>query len=283
MVGIIASEDSRRVTIFGHGVTVSERFEIDSGIWIEAASPQLDLDTTVKGCPTFSDYAAVIHGAEIASFAIQVETHEGGKALAAKAWNALWLFHLIGIACHSPCNMLYSMSDGAETKYSATGRNPFLRPVGNVHTAATDELLWVRQHLGSFDGLISVPEFNSAVRCLGNVAYLHDADVKIMLLWAGIEGLLNVEAELSRRLALYAALMKEGTPAEKGEYFKMVKDAYSIRSRAVHGGNAKPDRIELGLRMATEILTDPLKSCIKIGRVPKPTELDLQAVGANVR
>jgi hypothetical protein len=36
-----------------------------------------------------------------------------------------------------------------------------------------------------------------------------------MLLWSGIEGLLSVDGELNRRLALYAALMLEGSADEK--------------------------------------------------------------------
>jgi len=63
------------------------------------------------------------------------------------------------------------------------------------------------------------PRAFAAARAYGNAHYLFDFDTRIMLLWAGIEDLLSVDAELSRRLALYAALLHKGTPAEKIAHF----------------------------------------------------------------
>ncbi|GAA3725369.1 hypothetical protein GCM10022268_36580 [Sphingomonas cynarae] len=99
-----------------------------------------------------------------------------------------------------------------------------------------------------------------------------------MLLWSGIEGLLSVDAELSRRLALYAALIIDGWPEEKVRYFDQVKNAYGIRSRAVHGGKTKLEKLVEGYHMASRILADLLARCVELGRVPTPTELDHLAV-----
>jgi hypothetical protein len=63
-----------------------------------------------------------------------------------------------------------------------------------------------------------------AASAYGNAHYLFDFDTRIMLLWAGIGGLLSVDAELSRRLALYAALLHKGTPAEKIAHFDSPPD-----------------------------------------------------------
>jgi hypothetical protein len=120
------------------------------------------------------------------------------------------------------------------------------------------------------------------MRCFGNAHYLPDIDVRIMLLWAGIEGLLSVDAELSRRLAMYAALMIDATPDEKAEFFEEVKRAYSVRSQVVHGSKLKTDKLLRGYKSAARILIELLARCAELGRVPTPTELDRLAVGSTL-
>jgi hypothetical protein len=126
------------------------------------------------------------------------------------------------------------------------------------------------------------PGFNAAIRCYGGAHLLPENDVRIMLLWAGIEGLLSVDAELSRRVALYAAIMLDGSPDEKALYFDEVKKSYAIRSRAVHGSGLKRPQMEEGYRAAGRILIGLVARCVEIGRVPSPAELDRLAVSTGV-
>ncbi|MER9524138.1 HEPN domain-containing protein [Mesorhizobium sp. M0292] len=283
MVGVIAGIDSTKITIFGHGIAIPERFELSPGISLNPAIPPLDISKAADGSRRFSDYAAALQGDEIASFVLEIEDTAGGEELAAKGWNALWLFHLLSVACRTPCLSLYAVCDGSQPAYSAANRTPFVSPLSEIHLATTEQLAWAREHLASFDSLTKVPEFSSAMKCFGNAHYLPDHDIRIMLLWAGIEGLLSVDAELSRRLALYAAILMDGTPDEKAAYFEEVKRAYSIRSQAVHGAKAKPDKLETGYRLASRILIGLLARCVEIGRVPSPAELDRLAVGAVIK
>lgn len=282
MVGVAASEDSKSVVILGHGLAIAEEFELAAGIIVSPAIPKLDLKATVAGCNQFSDYAAALQGSEIATFSLRVEHDEGGRALAGKAWNALWLFHLLSVACRAPCFSLYSVSDGKQPLFSAANPSPFVRPLVDIHPAKVVELAWARRYSPTFDELIRVAEFSAAMRCYGNAHLLPEQDVRIMLLWAGIEGLLSVEAELSRRLALYAALLLDGSPDEKTAYFEEVRKAYSVRSRAVHGGGLKKPKLEEGYRTAGRILIGLIAKCIELGRVPSSSELDRLAVASNV-
>lgn len=277
-----ASADSKSVVILGHGLTIAEDFELASGIIVSPAIPNLDLNATVAGCRHFSDYAAALQGSEIATFSLRVEHDEGGKSLAGKAWNALWLFHLLSVACRAPCFSLYSVCDGEQPLFSAASPSPFVRPLADIHAATITELEWARRYSPTFDELIRVAEFSAAMRCYGNAHLLPEHDVRIMLLWAGIEGLLSVDAELSRRLALYAALLLDGSPDEKAAYFDEVKKAYAVRSRAVHGGGLKKPKLEEGYRTAGRILIGLIARCVELGRVPSPSELDRLAVSSNV-
>ena len=283
MVVVVADVESRLVTILGHGLTIADSFELAPGIRLSSEVPKLDFDAVASGCRRFADYAATISGKDIATFSLQITDADGGRALATKAWNALWLFHLLSVACRTPCFSLYSVSDGAKPAFSAASRTPFVRPHDSSHPASTDQLLWAQRHASTFDRLIDVPEFRAAMRCYGNAHYLPDLEVRIMLLWAGIEGLLSVDAELSRRLALYAALLHDGTPDEKAAYFDDVKKAYAVRSRAVHGAELKQAKLEEGYRSASRILVQLLARCVELGRVPSSAEMDRLAVSPILR
>lgn len=185
MVGVAASEDSKSVVILGHGVTIAEEVELSAGIFVSPTVPKLNLDATVAGCPHFSDYAATIQGSKIATFAVRVEHDDGGKILATKAWNALWMFHLLSVACRAPCFSLYSVCDGHQPLFSAATPSPFVRPLPDIHIATLAEIEWARRYLPTFHELIDVPEFSAAMRCYGNAQLLPEHDVRIMLLWAG--------------------------------------------------------------------------------------------------
>lgn len=282
MVGVAAGADSKSVVIFGHGLAIAEEFELSSGIFVSPVVPKLDLNATVAGCRHFSDYAAALQGSEIATFSLRVEQEQGGKQLTFKAWNALWTFHLLSVACRAPCFSLYSACDGEQPLFSAANPSPFVRPMTDVHAATIGELEWARRYSATFDELIRVSEFSAAMRCYGNAHLLPEHDVRIMLLWAGIEGLLSVDAELSRRLALYAALLLDGSPEEKEAYFNQVKKAYAVRSRAVHGGGLTQPKLKEGYLTAARILIGLIARCVELGRVPTPSELDRLAVASNV-
>ena len=186
MVGVAVSEGSKSITILGHGLTVEREVELISGVFVSPTITKLDLDATVAGCRHFRDYAAAIQGCEIATFALRIEHGDGGKFLAVKAWNALWLFHLLSVACRTPCFSLYSVCDGQKPMFSAANPSPFVRPLSHMHAATAEEFEWARRHAVAFDELIKVPEFSAAMRCYGNAQLLPEQDVRIMLLWSGI-------------------------------------------------------------------------------------------------
>lgn len=283
MVHIGVGSETYRLWILGHGLVIPERFEISDGVFVSPDTPSLDANTIADACVGFDDYASVISGSGIASFSLAVEGEAGSQDLLQKGWNSLWLFHLLSLACRSPCFSLYSISEGGKPRITRVNRNPFVPPLAEIHSATPAQLQWAKQYKAAFDSLVLVPEFGTAMRCYGNAHYLPDVDVRIMLLWSGIEGLLSVDGELNRRIALYTALMLDGTPSEKAAYFDEVKRAYGIRSRAVHGGGAAKEKLELGYRQASKILSGLLARCVELGRVPTPSELDRLAVTPTLR
>jgi len=281
MVGIFADALTTEIIILGHGLTIAERSELSPGVFLEPSVPKVDLTAASTSSRDFRDYSASVTASELATFCLEVQGGTG-QELVLKAWNALWLFHLLSLACSAPCFSLCAIARGKSEQYSAANRNVIFRPLPLITPATPVQIAWAKANLPSFDRLISEPVFSSAMRCYGNAHYLFDLDTRIMLLWAGIEGLLAVDAELNRRLALYAALLHKGSTAEKIAYFKEVKKAYAIRSRAVHGGKATAEKLRLGYQASSNILVSLLARCVELGRVPSPDELDALAVSQNL-
>lgn len=278
MVSLSTSPDSTQVLIAGHGLVVEAPFWLGDGVTILPAPPETDLETVAAASVRFEDYAAVVSGREIATFSLEIAGGGDARQLAVRSWNALRVFHLLSLAAGAPCMPLFSVTEGPSLSYSLVNRSPFLLTVETVKTVDADRLTWARDHQRTFDELIHDPRFNTAMLCYGNAHYLPDLAVRIMLLWSGIEGLLSVDGELNRRLALYAALLIDGPPDRKADYFTKLKKAYGLRSKAVHGARLAPDKLAEGYATASAILVELLARCVELGHVPTPDEFDRAAV-----
>jgi hypothetical protein len=278
---VVAWKDADTILIMGHGLTVPEETEIAEGVSVSREIPNLvgkDLANE-----SIADRAAIQSMHDIATFSLVIKNEEGGKALASKGWNRLWDFHLLSIASRSPCFILYADCKGKDGRaYSVPNRNLLIQPLADVREMTPASLQWARENEPRFRDLISNPQFAAAMRYFGNAHYLFDLDQRVMLLWAGIEGLLKVDAEHSRRLALYSALMCAGDLEAKFARFEMVKRAYSLRSRVVHGAKPDPEKVKKGYAEATELLADLLAKCVELGRVPSRDELDRAALGGSL-
>jgi hypothetical protein len=168
------------------------------------------------------------------------------------------------------------------TRFTLANRNLVIHRLPSVAPAMDPDLDWATTYFGAFDALLKEHRFQNAVRCYGNAHYLFDNDAKIMLLWAGIEGLLDIDSELRRRIALHAAILLDGTPEEKAAYFARIKKGYDVRSRVVHGGGAKPEALQQGFALAGEVLITLLRKCVELGRVPSAAELDERAASVSL-
>lgn len=283
MITIAQKSGTRSIVIAGCGIRLEQPYELASGIVITPEVPVLSPDVVAKSCRNFADYIAVISGQKIQSFAIEIHPSlDSPDELTAKAWNALWDFHLLSVATHTPCFSLYSYAVGAEPILTAANRTIVFRPIESLKLVSESSLTWASKHREKFDKLIGNSLFSRAMRCYGNAQQFIDFDTRIMLLWSGIEGLLSVDGELNRRLALYTALLMDGSHTEKMQWFNDVKKAYGIRSKAVHGSSLDAKLLQEGYLQAARILSNLLARCVELGRIPSPTELDAQAVAGNL-
>lgn len=282
MVNITAWRDAKSVRITGHGFTLVEPFQLDDGIVLVPDVHALN-SAGLKDCNSIKERASIETMHDIATFTIEVHDERGGADLANAGWASLWDFHLLSLATKAPCFILYSASAGKwGVTYSVANRNLILSPLAGVHELTEPQLLWAKENRASFRKLISDQQFSSAMRYFGNAHYLFDLEHRIMLLWAGIEGLLQVEAEHNRRIALYAAILMKGDEQAKSARFELVKKSYSLRSRVVHGAKPTKAKLEAGYTEATDLLSDLLGRCVELGRVPSRDELDRASFSGNL-
>ena len=282
MVGIAVSVDARSVTLVGDGLKVAAAVELAPGIDLLPGEPPLGLSAAAERAENFKAYAIYVASQHLEKFSIRVSGFEGGKILAALAWNALWVFHLMSIASHAPCHSLYAVSDDPRSTLTSINRNVIFTRNTEPREIEEGDIAWACKYYQAFHALVGDPRFTPAVRALGNAQYLPDPDMAIMLLWAGIEGLLGVDAELSRRLALNASLLVEGTADDKLALYQRLKKAYGVRSKVVHGSSFQPDKLTSAASEARSILILLLRRCVELGRVPSVDEFDRVAAAGTL-
>jgi len=282
MVKIFAQTGGESILVVGHGLRVKSDFELSPGITLTNSIPKIDYNVVANEVDGFIDYAALVTGERFANFSIRIDGEPTAKLLAVKGWNALWDFHLLAIATKRPVCSLFTLSLGENRRYSIANRTILTQPFKDLDFIKDGELNWARQNKSNFDKLIGNATFSSAMRCFGNAHFLPDLDMRIMLLWSGIERLLEVDSELTRRIALYSSIVIPGTQVEKVERFKSIKILYNIRSKAVHGGKISDMALQEGYEGAAKILAQLLSRCVEIGRVPSPSELDELSLSQSV-
>ena len=269
----IAAGSGTELHIIGLGLSVDREIEIVDGLILKPERPPAFETSFGSTASQFQAHAAMLAMERLATFSLKVEHAEGGKALAFKAWNALWLFSLLSLACRSPVVSLYSVAQG-ELEPSLANRNLVIRPAERIIPMSDEQVQWVRTNYQRFEKLIDERQFNAAQRYYNNAHYLPDLDARLMLLWAGIEGLLNIDGELRRRIALHAAILLEGDRDQKIAIFRNTKRAYDLRSKVVHGGQADTEELSSAVGFACDLLTGLLRRMVELGRVPSSSELD---------
>lgn len=280
-IQITATEDATKIVLVGHGIGVDTRHEIGPGVFV--CPPFLGIRGEELEARTASqlEYAAILSMGGQATLAIEVHEPEGGKKLAVRGWNAVWLFGLLSMACRLPCQSMFAFSDGTNAIYSLVARNVIIIPRGVMRKFSEAEAQWMRTHVASYDTLIAEPRFQTALRAYTNAHYLFDLDQQLMLIWAGIEGLLAVDGELSRRIALHAAMLSDGTRDERIARFHRVKKAYGFRSRVVHGSGFDNAKLAAEHHFASTLLIELLAKCVTLGRLPTFKELDEAAAAVS--
>jgi hypothetical protein len=278
MVRVAASADSDTVGIAGRGISLLADFPLAPGLTLRPNPPKHELQAVADGCESFGEYAAILSMMPQASFYLEVRYPPGGENLAIEAWNSLWLFHFLAVACQTPCESLYSWSGHKKVVFSVATAHPTLWESSPV-VVSDSQLAWAKQYRANFDQLLGKETFTKALRSYCNSHHLFGFESRVMLLWSGIECLFEASTELTRTLSLYSALMLErSNPDTRYELYKRIRREYDRRSKVVHGSKDKRFPVEGAYKSASEILIKLLARCVELCRVPTAEELDRAAL-----
>ena len=279
MTAIVTSVDSTVASIAGHGIQVEDAFELAPGIILRPNPPKHIAQVVADGCGSLVEYAAILSMQEFASCFLEIHEERGGEYLATKAWNSLWLFHLLSLACKAPCSLLYTWSGSVKVNFALSTPHITSQGKGPLVSATIPQLKWAQSHLKNFEVLQRDNTFTASLLCYGNSHHLFGYAPRIMLLWSGIERLFKVSSELTRTLALYSALMLEENSADaRYDCYKRVKKDYDLRSRVVHGALERESQMEDVYKRASDLLVRLLARCVDLSRVPTSEELDRAAL-----
>jgi hypothetical protein len=220
---------------------------------------------------------------EFATFYLEIRDEAGGKELAVKSWNSLWLFPLLSLACQTPCASLYSWSGTETVNFSVATPHTAFQKVPEPIPALSDQLNWARTNLTRFESLQKDKTFTTSLMSYTNSHHLFGYSSRIMQLWSGIECLFKVSSEISRTLATYSALLlEEGDANLRYERFKEIKKDYGVRSKVVHGTGGSGEALEEAYSRASKLLAKLLSRCVELSHVPSTEELDRAALVGHV-
>ena len=199
------------------------------------------------------------------------------QELAVKTWNAQWDAVLLGalydceVGHNFQCDVApESFSEAKEfhvTNYAFKGLNS-----GVIRTLTSTEHVWLMAHYGKAQRLLDDDRYRNAVHCLASYRWHSMPRAQLALIWSGIEGLFEIDYELSFRLSLYIAkyLSPRGRTRQKA-IFDEIKNLYGSRSKAVHGGKLKGT--ENAVKRSLKVLRQLIVKSAEQGSLPKCSEL----------
>jgi len=100
---------------------------------------------------------------------------------------------------------------------------------------------WIEDNIESARELQKNEKFLNAIHCLASYKWHIVPRAQLSMIWAGIEGLFEIESEISFRLSLYISNFLTTGKKKREDMFKKVKKLYNFRSAAVHGSKLKND------------------------------------------
>jgi hypothetical protein len=130
------------------------------------------------------------------------------------------------------------------------------------------EAAWFSEHFSRFNKLAADDErFRFALEAAIDWRYSKDPRAAVARLWAGVESLLGIGAELVYRVSLSTAAIIAPRGPERILAFKNTKTLYGIRSKAVHGEPLTDEKLFTGLHESFEVLRMLLLDAVERGAI----------------
>lgn len=258
------------------------------GFVLKKVSPISVFDLALAGSKGFREWAIlepIIHNCT--TEAISWDTEELTNPIGYDALNRVWLFSVLLI--------LHDMQDQYPIAYNKYSWNIFSgqtvpgavkASIGEfsggvldftlsyIHTTSKKGMLdnesyeFIRKYFISANKLAhDYEQFRLGLLSLYDWRFAKDIRVAIARLWVGIEALLNINSELSYRIALYASTVLEDRGEARKARFNEIKKLYSKRSRAVHGDSMSDEDLVDTIEKSFQLLKDLIVFCCKTNKM----------------
>jgi len=199
------------------------------------------------------------------------------RELAVKAWNSQWDAVLLSALYDCEVGHNFQSDVAPEnfneakefnvTNYAFKGLNS-----GEIKNLTSAEHAWLKAHYWTAQGLMDEDRYRNAVHCLASYRWHSMPRAQLALIWSGIEGLFQIDYELSFRLSLYIAkYLSPRSHARQKMIFDELKKLYGIRSKAVHGGKLKDSNA--AVKRSLKILRRLIVKSAEQGTLPMIDEL----------
>ncbi|HEX8672239.1 MAG TPA: hypothetical protein VF710_10130 [Longimicrobium sp.] len=137
-----------------------------------------------------------------------------------------------------------------------------------------EHVSWVSVNHKAYSALLSEPAFRVAAEALTLHQFQAGERMMTAHLWAGIEALFNIQAELRFRLAAVIASLLEPRGEARRDLYRRVQRLYDVRSKAVHGAKLSADALEEHILEVRSLLSRLL--CLSIERAALFSTDDLE-------
>lgn len=258
--------------LFINGISVKRTVRLGSKVELLPARCAPDPDAIIKLAQSEVDIGVCAIFLRQIGSQIRVTAKEP-KALATLAWNTLWDIVLLGAQfnCEAVCNF---QCDTPAENFHAGCRfditNYHLRGLSNFpfRVISETEARWLENNFEQARKMLDLIPFRNAVHCLYSYKWHSMPNVRIAVLWSGIESLFGIESEIVFRLSLYAArFLSPNRKTKRVQIFNDVKRLYKQRSAAVHGSKIKVDPKQV-VDESASLLLSLIKRCIIDGSLP---------------
>jgi len=184
------------------------------------------------------------------------------KELAIKTWNSQWDAILLGALYDCEIGFNFQ-SDVAPEDFHQAGEFYVMNYAfkglnsGQTRTLNNRDNDWLKNHYSSAWELMNEDRYQNAIHCLASYRWHSMPRAQLALLWSGIEGLFQIDYELSFRLSLYIAkYLAPRNQAKRRAIFNEVKKLYGLRSKAVHGGklNSLSDAVKSSVDLLRKLV-----------------------------
>lgn len=141
------------------------------------------------------------------------------------------------------------------------------RPSSPARTTIEEEdAEWIRTRFDTANHLANTnASFSLALESVNDWRYAKEQRSAIARLWAGVEALFGISAELSYRVATYSAALLEKRGDDRLARYRTVRTLYGKRSRAVHGDPMGEDDLHKTMSDSYQLLHDLLIAVLDHG------------------